>query len=72
MARTHAGLITLFGLYFIKNGKIESKFARFFRMAKEAREEADYEVLKKFSKQETKEIIQRAEEFVDYIEKIIQ
>ncbi|MFH1997478.1 MAG: HEPN domain-containing protein [Patescibacteria group bacterium] len=71
LAKTHSGLLTLFGLAFVKTGKIDPKFARFFRKAKEAREEADYEVLKKFSKKETENIVKQAKEFVDSIEKVI-
>ncbi|MCD6500550.1 HEPN domain-containing protein [bacterium] len=72
VAKTHAGLLTLFGLYFVKKGKIKPKFARFFRKAKEAREEADYEVYKKFSKGETETIIGEAKEFVKEVEKTIK
>lgn len=72
VAKTHAGLLSLFGLHFVKEGKIKPKFARFFRKAKEAREEADYEVYKEFSKKETKKIIQTAKEFIQEIEKIMK
>ncbi len=53
VAKTHAGLITLFSLHFIKKGRIKSKFATFFKRAKEAREEADYEIYKNFTRKET-------------------
>ena len=67
-AKTHSGAITLFSLHFIKTNLIPAKFARFFRQAKTAREEADYEALKKFTKQETQKILEYAKEFVDYVE----
>lgn len=71
VAKSHAGLLTLFGLHFVKKGKIEPEFARLFRKAKEAREEADYEVYKEFSKSETERIIKTAKEFIKEIEKIV-
>jgi len=46
VAKTHDGLLTLLGLHFVKKGGIESEFANFFRLAKEAREQADYEIYK--------------------------
>ncbi|MCG2690213.1 HEPN domain-containing protein [Candidatus Parcubacteria bacterium] len=36
VAKTHAGLIALFNLHFVKTGKIKSQFATLFRRAKEA------------------------------------
>lgn len=68
-AKTHSGVVTLFGLHFIKTDLIPAKFARFFRQAKIAREEADYEALKKFTKEETQKIIESAKKFIDYVEK---
>ncbi len=67
-AKTHSGLITLFGLHFIKTDLIPAKFARLFRRVKTAREEADYEALKKFTKAETKQILDSAKEFVNFVE----
>lgn len=69
VAKTHAGVITLFSLHFIKSKLIPLKYIRFFRQAKDAREQADYEILKKFSKLEAKQIIQTAQDFVDFVNK---
>ncbi len=44
----------------------------FFRKAKEAREKADYETYKEFSKEEAKRIIKTAQEFIKEIEQIIE
>ncbi len=68
-AKTHSGVITLFSLHFIKNELIPNRFARLFRKAKEAREEADYEALKTFSREEAKQILDSAKEFVSYVKK---
>lgn len=70
-ARTHAGVIALFSLHFIKTNEISAKFIRFFKRAKEAREEADYHFLKKFTKEETRTIIDAAKDFIKAIEEKI-
>lgn len=67
-AKTHAGVIALFSLHFVKTDQIPAKFIRFFKQAKEAREEADYAFLKDFTKEEAERIIQTAEDFVKEIE----
>ena len=70
VAKTHAGLITLLSLHFVKKGKMKSKFATLFKRAKEAREEADYEIYKEFTKADVKEIITTADNFIAEVEKI--
>jgi len=66
-AKTHAGVIALFSLHFVKSDKIPVKFIRFFKQAKEAREEADYGFLKEFTREEAGDIIETAEEFIKEI-----
>ncbi|MBI2459825.1 MAG: HEPN domain-containing protein [Parcubacteria group bacterium] len=67
MAKTHAGIINLFSLHFIKTKDVPVKYIKYFRQAKTAREEADYEILRKFSQEETEEIITIAEDFIKFI-----
>lgn len=66
-AKTHAGVISLFSLHFIKTKLISVKYIKLFRRAKEAREEADYELLKKFFKEDAEEIIAAAEDFLQFV-----
>ncbi|OGC47991.1 hypothetical protein A2713_00550 [candidate division WWE3 bacterium RIFCSPHIGHO2_01_FULL_35_17] len=68
-AKTHSGVIVLFSKRFIKTQIIPVKYINFFRRAKEAREEADYEIFKKFNKEQALEIYNTAKEFVNYTEK---
>lgn len=67
MAKTHAGVINLFSMHFIKTKQVPVEYIKYFRQAKTAREEADYELLKKFNKQETQDIINTAEGFIKFI-----
>ena len=71
IAKTHAGVLTLFGLEFGKTKEIPGYLFGFYKQVLKAREEADYEFLKKFSKEDAKKAIEKAEKFVDYIKKII-
>lgn len=66
--KTHAGIITLFSKYFVKPERIPARFIKLFKQAKEAREEADYILMKEFTKEEAKRIIDAAEDFIRKIE----
>lgn len=72
LAKTHAGTLTLFGMEFGKTKEIPSYFFRFYKEVLKARTEADYRFLRKFSKKDAEEAIQKAEEFVNYIKKLIK
>lgn len=71
-AKTHEGVLTLFGLEFGKSGEVPPELFRLYKKVKKAREEADYEFLRKFSKTETEEAINMAKRFVSFIEKKIK
>lgn len=67
-AKTHHGLIIIFEDNFIKTNIIKPEFGKWLRRAKEAREEADYEVYKKFTTEDVERGIRAAEEFIKNIE----
>lgn len=71
-AKTHHGVAILFENNFIKTGAISKIAGRLLARARKAREEADYEVFKKFTKEETEIAIKAANEFVAEIEKVIR
>ena len=68
-AKTHAGTLTLFEMEFGKTKIIPSRFIIFYRQILKDRMEADYEMLREFSKEEADKSIKMAEEFVSFIEK---
>ena len=68
--RSHAGVIDLFSLYFIKKGPIDTKFIRWFKRIKKDREDADYKHEKAFTQDDASETLQEAEEFVGVIKKL--
>lgn len=69
--KTHHGLIVLFEKNFIKTGEIKQGVGRWLRRAKEAREEADYEIYKRFDKETVVSGIKAAEEFIGEINKLV-
>jgi len=71
-AKTHHGLIVLFEENFIKTGEISMGVGRWLARAKEAREEADYEIYKKFDKETVESGIKFAKEFVQEIESMVK
>lgn len=70
--RTHRGLISQFGLEFVKEGIIEEYYARAITVAQERREMADYGLRYYPSKEEAKSIIEDAERFLERIKKTIK
>jgi len=65
--KTHSGLITLFGLHFVKEGIFERKYGKMLSDAKEEREEGDYEIFYETTKQRAEEILTNAKEFLSEV-----
>lgn len=70
--KSHHGTFTLFSFHFVKTNIVPIKIARWFAKAMEAREEADYERFKKFSKETAQESIKAAKEFIEIIKDLIE
>jgi uncharacterized protein (UPF0332 family) len=66
--KTHRGVISQFGLLFVKPGHFERAIFDFFVRAHEDREEADYGVLAEIEVEEAKELVEAAEVFVEACE----
>lgn len=64
---THHGLITLFGLNFIKPKIIEEIYNDMLIDAKESREAGDYDAARKFTKEEATEKVENASKFSERI-----
>ena len=71
VAKTHAGAITLFSLHFVKKNLVSPKYGRIFNKVAQARIEADYELLKKVSKESAEKILMEAKDFVSEVGKLI-
>lgn len=62
-AETHKGIVTLFGLFFVKTGKFSKKFGKYLANLKDDRENGDYEVFAYIDKETAETAINEAEEF---------
>lgn len=69
--RTHRGLISQFGLLFVKNGEFEKELFDLFTRAQEDREEADYGLFTELDKEEAKIVIEGAELFLEECKSIL-
>lgn len=72
ITKSHAGAIQKFSLTFVKTGMIDKKWGRWFQRIFKSRQEADYEALISINKVAAKEVFEKAEEFLNIIEPIIQ
>jgi uncharacterized protein (UPF0332 family) len=70
--RTHKGVISQFGLEFVKTGFMEDVYGRALTHAKDRREIADYDLEKDFTPQEAEAIIDDARRFLDRVKEAIQ
>lgn len=61
---THRGLITLFGLHFIKTGKIEPHYGRLLSNLKDDRETGDYEAVSFIDQETAENALKEADSFV--------
>lgn len=67
-AKTHKGLVSLFGLLLIKTEKIEKEYGRYLSNLKDDRETCDYELFSSVEKEDAEQAIQEADRFVGRIQ----
>ena len=70
-ADTHRGLINLFGLHFVRTGKIAKKYGRYLSNLKDDREMGDYEVFSTIDKAVAEKALNEAREFVAVVGKYL-
>jgi uncharacterized protein (UPF0332 family) len=66
-SRKHAGVRSLFNSEFVKTGKIEVKWARFFAEIFENRQESDYAEFVQFEQKDVEAMYENAVKFVEMI-----
>ncbi len=69
--KTHAGVVSQFGLQFINKGIIEELYAKNLTKAQIKREKADYDIYYEPSCEEAESIIEDARKFLNRIKKAI-
>jgi uncharacterized protein (UPF0332 family) len=70
--KTHSGLISKFGLQYVKEGYLDVIHGRAIAQAKDIRESADYGVGIEISEEEAKDVIENAKSFLDKVQNVIK
>lgn len=68
----HSGIRSLFNREFVKTGVVGEEFGDFFNRMFEFRQRGDYEDLVEFNKEDVKIWLEKAEEFIKAIDKIVE
>ena len=71
-AKTHQGLLNLFGLHMIKTGKFDKKFGKYLTNLKDDREHSDYEVYSAVDQETAEYALREAQEFVSATDQYIE
>jgi uncharacterized protein (UPF0332 family) len=71
VAHTHDGLLTQFGLHFVKAGKVESRLGAFLSRMEQLREKGDYNCFYSITEEEIKTITEPTKELIQRIEELL-
>ena len=71
-SHTHDGLITSFGLHFVKTGKIDRKLGAFLSRIEQLRKKGDYNCFYFVSEEEIASMIEPAKELILRIEELVE
>jgi len=64
-AETHKGVVTLFGLLFVKTGRFRKNLGKYLANLKDDRESGDYEIFSYIDKETAETAIKEAKEFIN-------
>ncbi|MBQ2553640.1 MAG: HEPN domain-containing protein [Prevotella sp.] len=70
-SKTHSGMLSQFGLHFIKTGIVEDRLGAFLTRMEQLREKGDYNCLFSISEEDLLTIIEPAHELISVIEELI-
>ncbi|MBS3907683.1 MAG: HEPN domain-containing protein [Syntrophaceae bacterium] len=68
---SHSALKTMFGLHFVKTGKIDKKYGRWLNKLKDERENGDYDIFTSFDCKDAGDDIKEAEKFLEEMKKYL-
>lgn len=71
-SKRHSGMLSQFGLHFIKTGIIEDKLGGFLTRMEQLREKGDYNCIFSVTEEELRTIVEPAHELVVVITRLIQ
>jgi uncharacterized protein (UPF0332 family) len=67
---SHQGLISAFGQFLVKEGKVEPKFHKYIAEAFDLRQESDYQPVAEVTEFQAGKVLERAKEFVETCRKL--
>jgi len=67
---SHQGLISAFGQFLVKAGRVEPRFHKYIAEAFDLRQESDYQPLAEVTEPQAGKVLERAKEFVDVCRKL--
>ena len=70
--KTHAGVVSQFGLQFVTEGLIEDLYAKSLAKAETKREKVDYDIYYESSEEDAESIVEDAEKFLVRIKEAIK
>jgi len=70
-AKTHKGVISLFGEKIVKQGIMSEEYADMLRKAFDLRQKSDYEIFAETSAELVKEAIKNAEQFIERVKELV-
>lgn len=71
-ATTHQGLVNLFGLHFVKSGKLPRELGKFLANLKDDRETSDYELYSPIDREIAEQAVKEAKAFLTAIEAYVK
>jgi len=70
--RRHSGVESAFHEYLIKPGLIEPEYGRFYREARQGRENADYHFGVEFTEEKTRQVLEQTERVITRLERLLR
>ncbi len=71
-AQTHAGVRQMFGMHFIKTGRIEKELGKFYTDIFDKRQVGDYDDFVEFEKEEVLELLIPAKQLLNNINQLLK
>jgi uncharacterized protein (UPF0332 family) len=71
-AETHKGVVTLFGLLFVKTGKFSKNIGKYIANLKDDRESGDYEIFSYVDRESAETAVSEAREFIKEAKEYLQ
>jgi uncharacterized protein (UPF0332 family) len=70
--KSHGGLVGVFGLHFVKTGKIDKKYGRYLSNLFEDRQKSDYSVYSGLERPDAENALSEAQEFVREVSRLLK